>query len=163
MAASQYTTGVDVYCDTYTLMPQYTSMSPVVPRYAVRTAGPRRTYRARRTYSRAKLPCASGTYGTCSCWYVRVTCQLSMSPSLMTPTHATTAPTTYCRKRLAIALKLLSRIGAKLELDIAQLRFVTVCFWIAWQARQVDGGLCNSWGGRQRADRPRARTLNDVW
>ena len=45
-----------------------------------------------------------------------------MSPSLITPTQATTAPMTYCRKRLAIALKLLSRIGAKLELDIAELR-----------------------------------------
>ena len=45
-----------------------------------------------------------------------------MSPSFMTPTHATTAPMTYCRKRLAMALKLLSRIGAKLELDMAELR-----------------------------------------
>ena len=43
-----------------------------------------------------------------------------MSPSLMTPAHATSAPTTYWRKRLAITLKLLSRMGAKLEPDIGE-------------------------------------------
>ena len=57
------------------------------------------------------------------------------------------APMTYCRKRLAIALKLLSRIGAKLELDIVELRLVTVCFWTARGRHgkfDDDGGLCNS-------------------
>ena len=73
---------------------------------------------------------------------------------------------TYCRKRLAIALKLLSSIGAKLELDMAVLH--TVCFWIAWQARKFDSfdGLCNNFDAastllrrRQTADKAALKTI----